>query len=99
MATSTGPSSGSGCVAIDSLPQWFHASSEPRAAADAYSVPRRVFVDEHLSFSPWHGLLAHQPLGNINRARRLAYRVSASFRRAQEGRAETEPITIDELPE
>ncbi len=80
--------------------------SSPRAWAikvigtpqDAYSAARRIFVDEHLSFSPWHGLLAHQPLGSINRARRLAYQAAAAFRRMQEGRAEIEPTTIHELP-
>ena len=71
-------------------------TAEPQ---EAYSVARRIFVDERLSFSPWHGLLAHQPLGNINRARRLAYRTAAAFRRTQEGRAEIEPTSIDELPD
>jgi len=66
---------------------------------EAYSAARRIFVDEHLSFSPWHGLLAHQPLGNINRARRPAYREAADFRRMQEGRAGIEPTTIRELPD
>src|SRR5450432_2423802 len=40
---------------------------------DAYSFQRRAFVDESLSFNPWHGLVAHQPLGNIMRARKKAY--------------------------
>ena len=66
---------------------------------EAYSAARRIFVDEHLSFSPWHGLLAHQPLGNINHARRHAYREAADFRRRQEGRAGREPTTIRELPD
>lgn len=66
---------------------------------EAYSAARRIFVDEHLSFSPWHGLLVHQPLGNINRARRLAYREATDFRRMQEGRAGREPTTIRELPD
>jgi hypothetical protein len=70
-------------------------TAEPQ---NAYSAARRIFVDEHLSFSPWHGLLAHQPLGNINRARRFAYHAAAAFRRTQEGRAEIEPTTIHELP-
>jgi hypothetical protein len=70
-------------------------TAEPQ---DAYSAARRIFVDEHLSFSPWHGLLGHQPLGNINRARRFAYHAAAAFRRTQEGRAEIEPTTIHELP-
>ena len=37
-------------------------------------------VDEQTFFSPWHGLLAHQPLGSVNRARRQAYEKSADFR-------------------
>ena len=71
-------------------------TAEPQ---EAYSAARRIFVDEHLSFSPWHGLPAHQPLGNINRARKLAYRVAASLRRTREDRREIEPTSIDELPE
>jgi hypothetical protein len=31
-------------------------------------------------FSPWNGLLAHQPLGNIARGRRLVYKASALVR-------------------
>lgn len=37
-------------------------------------------VDETMRFSVWTGLAAHQPLGNINRARRDTYRHSADFR-------------------
>jgi len=71
-------------------------TAEPQ---EAYSAARRVFVDEQLSFGPWHGMLAHQPLGNINRARRLAYRAAADFRLMQEGRARIEPASIRELPD
>lgn len=37
-------------------------------------------VDEQMRFSIWTGLAAHQPLGNINRARRDTYDHSAQFR-------------------
>ena len=37
-------------------------------------------VDEEMRFSVWTGLAAHQPLGNINRARKDSYRHSAQFR-------------------
>jgi hypothetical protein len=37
-------------------------------------------VDEEMRFSVWTGLAAHQPLGNINRARRAPYQHSAAFR-------------------
>ncbi len=37
-------------------------------------------VDEQMFFSPWHGLVAHQPLGSVNRSRRKTYEMSADFR-------------------
>lgn len=37
-------------------------------------------VDERMRFSVWTGLAAHQPLGNINRARKAPYEHSAQFR-------------------
>jgi hypothetical protein len=37
---------------------------------------------ENWSFNPWNGLVAHRPLGSLNRARLLAYRDSAAFRGA-----------------
>ena len=37
-------------------------------------------VDEEMRFSVWTGLAAHQPLGNINRARKAPYEHSANFR-------------------
>jgi hypothetical protein len=37
-------------------------------------------VDEAMRFSIWTGLAAHQPLGNINRARRDTYQHSSEFR-------------------
>jgi catalase len=36
--------------------------------------------EDRLSFSPWHGLAAHQPLGAINRARKAVYEYAAGFR-------------------
>ena len=37
-------------------------------------------VDEEMRFSPWIGLAAHRPLGNINRARKAPYEHSAGYR-------------------
>ena len=37
---------------------------------NAYSPARRVYVDEELSFNPFHALEAHRPLGNIMRAQK-----------------------------
>jgi len=35
-----------------------------------------------LIFTPWHALVAHRPLGNIMRARNVAYRSSTQARKA-----------------
>ena len=68
-------------------------------AQEIYSDGRRVYVDEKLSFNPWHALAAHRPLGNINRARFQAYLMSTKFRTEREGRERLEPESIDELPD
>ena len=54
-------------------------------------------VDDRLSFNIWHGLLAHQPLGNINRARKDTYVRSAEFRRGFNGCPMHEPRSLAEL--
>jgi hypothetical protein len=66
---------------------------------EAYSPARRVFVDEVLSFDPFHCLAAHRPLGNIMRARKQAYEMSRKFRHEMNGRPLTEPRSIAELPD
>jgi catalase len=68
-------------------------------AQEAYSAERRVFIDEQLSFNPWHGLAAHRPLGNIMRARKKAYEASSQYRHAMNVRPRTEPKSIEELPD
>ena len=54
-------------------------------------------VEDKLSFSPWHGLAAHQPLGGINRVRRDTYHFSAAFRGTFNGCPIHEPARLAEL--
>ncbi len=49
----------------------------PQDSWDAGQVEK---VDEGMRFSPWIGLAAHRPLGNINRARKAPYEHSAEYR-------------------
>lgn len=51
----------------------------------AWSEARARQVDDGLSFNPWQGLAAHQPLGSINRARKTAYARTAAFRSERGG--------------
>ena len=66
---------------------------------NVYSPERRVYFDERLSFNPWHGVVAHRPLGNIMRARYDAYKASSQFRHSTNGLPEVEPKSIDEIPD
>lgn len=68
-------------------------------AQDAYGPARRVFADDALSFSPWHGLAAHRPLGSIMRARRQAYDALSKFRHEMNARPRVEPREMDEIPD
>lgn len=47
---------------------------------DSWSADKVERIDETLHFSPWNALVAHRPLGGINRARRRAYKHSSQFR-------------------
>ena len=55
-------------------------------------------VDDALSYSPWHGLAAHRPLGGVNRVRRGAYDFSADYRGAFNGCPMHEPRILADLP-
>jgi len=54
-------------------------------AQDSWDEARVRHVNEELRFSVWTGLAAHQPLGNINRARKDVYKHSADFRARANG--------------
>jgi hypothetical protein len=63
----------------DSKVEWTEAVSRPEHIAkiiipiqDCTSPQQAVFC-ENLSFSPWHGLPEHMPLGLVNRVRKIAY--------------------------
>jgi hypothetical protein len=51
-------------------------------------------IDEGLSFSPWHGLATHRPLGGVMRARNTTYASSAKFRSEHNGCPIHEPKTV-----
>ncbi len=51
-----------------------------RMPAQDLADPARDAFCEKLSYSPWHGIYAHQPMGHINRARRYVYEASRQGR-------------------
>ncbi len=46
---------------------------------------KNLEVAENLSFSVWHSIEAHRPLGSMNRARRAIYKAGAAQRRKHNG--------------
>ncbi|TCH98143.1 catalase [Roseococcus sp. SYP-B2431] len=52
------------------------------SAQDSWDPNLVEKVNETMRFSPWTGLAAHRPLGNVNRARQATYRHAADFRQA-----------------
>jgi hypothetical protein len=57
----------------------------------AWSEARASVLDDGSSFSPWHGIEAHRPLGSVMRARKAAYEASVKFRAGHNGRPVAEP--------
>jgi hypothetical protein len=54
-------------------------------------------TDDALSYSIWHGITAHQPLGGVNRARNETYKQSANFRGKFNGCPMHEPTKLSEI--
>ena len=65
---------------------------------NAWNPDRIKQVDEQMSFSPWHALAAHRPLGAIMRVRKTVYDAAAKFRARHNGVAVAEPKSLAELP-
>ena len=83
----------------EDLSPWRTVARITVPAQNSYSDARQLFVDEQLSFSPWHALKAHQPLGGIMRSRLKAYEEAAKYRALRNQRTRVEPTSIAEVPE
>ena len=70
----------------DGLEEWSEDDAPfiPLAALtippQTFSTPAQTEFCENLSFSPWHALPEHRPLGQLNRLRRHAYPASSGYR-------------------
>lgn len=59
--------------------------------AQQFDTPDQRDYGEHLSFTPWHALPEHRPLGGINRARRDIYKTMSQIRHARNSAPREEP--------
>jgi len=67
------------------------------AAQDPWTVEKIDAIDAGLAFTPWHALAAHRPLGSVNRARKSAYEMSASFRAENGRKTIREPRSLEDV--
>ena len=68
-------------------------------ARQGFDTPERRAFGENLSFTPWHGLDAHRPLGGINRVRRAVYETVSRLRHDLNGAVNAEPTALTpEIP-
>ncbi|MCB5272622.1 hypothetical protein BJG92_00124 [Arthrobacter sp. SO5] len=66
---------------------------------DGHTPARRNYGDDILSFNPWNGVQAHQPLGSIMRIRKPAYERSSAFRHHQNALGRLEPDSLAQIPD
>jgi Catalase len=66
-------------------------------AQNAWSPKRVQQVNEEMSFSPWHALAAHRPLGAIMRVRKQVYAAAAQFRAQHNQVSIREPRSIEDI--
>ena len=64
-------------------------------SAQEFDFPERETWGNALSYTPWHALKEHRPLGGINRARKVIYPASSKLRHTNLGVPRKEPTEAD----
>lgn len=89
----------SGMPIEDPTIEWREQDS-PFVRVARLTIPSQTFDDderlafgENLSFTPWHGLDAHRPLGGVNRVRRGVYEAISALRHDLNGVVREEPVS------
>jgi hypothetical protein len=82
----------------DASVEWkspFTRVAEITIPAQTFNTTNQDTFGEKLSFNPWHSLPEHQPLGGLNRSRRIVYAKSSHLRHETRGVAMMEPRPED----
>ncbi|MDO9470951.1 MAG: catalase family protein [Nitrosomonas sp.] len=56
-----------------------------------FDKPEQHKFCENLSYTPWHSVFEHRPLGGVNRIRKVVYTSTANLRRSMNAVTPTEP--------
>ena len=74
----------------------FHKVATLTIPPQSFESPEQTRFCENLSFTPWHSLLEHRPLGGINRTRKIVYEQISRIRNKLNGVEHREP-SLDEF--
>jgi hypothetical protein len=77
----------------------FEAVAEIHIPPQSVIDPVKLALAENLSFTPWHALPEHAPLGAINRVRRRAYETISALRHELNGVPRVEPGAPADAPD
>jgi len=69
----------------------FHKIATITIPPQKFDTEAQMDFGENLSFTPWHSLPDHRPLGNINRVRKEVYRNLSKFRHTHNDKPHKEP--------
>lgn len=78
--------------------RWEESVSKPvpvatlRLFLQDIDAPGQAMYGENLSYTPWHALPEHQPVGSLSDARKVVYQASAKLRHERNGVSYVEPI-------
>lgn len=100
------------CTDIEKMPiedasvEWPQEASPYRPVARLVAAPQNAWsearvraVDDGMSFSPWHALAAHRPIGAIMRVRKAVYEMAMRFRSERNPTPVREPANLDGFPD
>ncbi|KQQ64070.1 catalase [Pseudomonas sp. Leaf129] len=75
----------------DTSVQWkesdapFQTVAHIQVPAQDFDTPEQNLMCDNFSFSPWHGIEAHRPIGGINRLRKAVYEAVSAYRLERNG--------------
>lgn len=75
----------------DTSVQWkesdapFQTVAHIQVPAQDFDTREQNLMCDNLSFSPWHGIEAHRPIGGINRLRKAVYEAVSAYRLERNG--------------
>jgi len=83
---------------IEDATKLWDAKTSPYIQVAQINIPKQEFESkeqmqfcEDLSFTPWHSLPEHKPLGATNRVRKTVYETISNYRHTQNGVQRKEP--------